>query len=158
MSNMTSYNWHQIRYCAVPIATCLIQPTMTFMMQHYAISSDSTARLLCFKYTVNSLVLYLRRTNFHLVLRVVHAVYFFQKIARCIRFLRECVLRMARFSHWVWFGGRPCIPRNRLWSEHEHRNSLSYTSVVFVMVASLYGPWFISNFDQFFAQCIRIFP
>ena len=74
---MTSYNLHQIHDCAVPV-TCLIQPTMTFMMQHSAISSDSTAILLCFKYTVNSLVVCHRRTNFQLVLRVVH---FLQKMA-----------------------------------------------------------------------------
>jgi len=52
---------------------------MTYMMQYCAIS---TARFLCFKYTVNSLVVYHRRTNFHLILRVEHAAYFLQKMAQ----------------------------------------------------------------------------
>ena len=56
MSYMISYNSHQIHDCAVPILTCLIQPTMIFMMQHCAISSGSTARFWCFKYTANSLI------------------------------------------------------------------------------------------------------
>ena len=81
MSHMTSYNSHQIHECAVPIQTCLIQPTMIFTMQHCAISSGSTARLVCFNYTVNSFIVYHRRRNFHLVLRVVHAAYFLQKMA-----------------------------------------------------------------------------
>ena len=34
----------------------------------------------CFKYTVNSIVVYHRRTNVHLVLRVIHAAYFLQKM------------------------------------------------------------------------------
>ena len=59
----------------------LIQPTMIFVMQHCAISSGSTAGLFCFKYTVNSLTVYHRRRNFHLVLRVVHAAYFLKKMA-----------------------------------------------------------------------------
>ena len=54
---------------------------MTFIVQHCAISSDSTARFLCFKYTGNSFVVYHSRTNFHLVLKVVHAAYFLQKMA-----------------------------------------------------------------------------
>ena len=63
MSHMTSYNSRQIHECAVPILTCLIQPTMIFTMQHCAISSGSTARFLCFNYTVNSLIVYHKVTN-----------------------------------------------------------------------------------------------
>ena len=95
---------------------------MTFMMQHCA--SDSTARHLCFKYTVNSLVVYHRRTIFNLVLRVVHAAYFLKKMVHVG--LGEIYLQGALgFCESVFFKNgkglvssavcmHPCIPRNRL--------------------------------------------
>ena len=74
---------------------------MAFMMQHCAISYDSTARLLCFKLTAKYLIVYHCRTNSHSVLRAVYAAYFLQKMAHIV--LGEIYLQCAFRSEIVFF-------------------------------------------------------
>ena len=119
---------------------------MTFMMQHCAISSDSTGRLLCVKYIVNSLVVYHRRTNFNLVLGVVHPAYFLQKMAHvglseiyvqgALGFC-ECVLRMARFSYLVRFGGIHAF------QEIVFEVNMNFEIVSHIQVSFFYGSIFL---------------
>ena len=69
-------------------------------------------------FQVNSFVVYHRRTNFHLVLRVVHTAYFLQKMALTVlgeiylqRAFGFCESGKVLVLSAVW--RHSCIPRNR---------------------------------------------
>ena len=118
---MTMYNRDQIQDRAVPELTYLIQPTMTVIMQHCAISYDTTARLLCFKLTA---IVCHCRTNCHSVLRAVHAAYFLQKMAHIVLgeiylqcefgFCEIVVFKNVKVLELGAVWKHPCIPINRL--------------------------------------------
>ena len=93
-----------------------------------------------------SLVVYHRKTNFVLVLRVVHDAYFLQKMAHiflgeiylqgALGFGRVCFMDVkVPVLNAVW--RHPCMPRLRLLSVDGLRYILSYTSDIFFMVASV---------------------